>query len=406
MWRHVFTAMVLVVLTLPVWAQTGGSDLDEARKRQEVAAQALEKEIAALLAEADRYGRDVAKAIPLLQQALEKLGPASPLSVARTAELRTRIQEKIKALQASPPAKEAKEPPVSIPTARSFTPAQDQEIKQELDLIRKLQEEKKFDEANQVANRLFARFPGLLIADQSQTTTSMDQVVRSVEQTQRDKARGFADNMREIDRSSIPPSGDIQYPSKEEWKRITERAKRLAEKSNPLTPREREILKKLDALTRYPTRFKDAPLNEVIAYLEQELGLPIVLPKSTLQEMNLEYNTPVTVNLPNMVTRRTVLRTVLADLGLTYIIKNEVIQIVSQARANQELVTRVLPVDSLLFGQTGWTPEALIDFIQNNIEPSSWKSGGGNGTITFYPAGRCLIIRNSAEVISKLDSLR
>jgi hypothetical protein len=395
--------MALVVLTLPAWAQTGGSDLDEARKRQEVAAQALEKEIASLLAEADRHGRDAAKAVPLLQQALEKLGPASPLSVARTAELRTRIQERLKALQNSQP---AKEPPVSIPTARSFTPAQDQEIKQELDLIRKLQEEKKFDEANQVANRLFARFPTLLAADQSQATTSMDQVVRSVEQTQRDKARGFADNMREIDRSSIPPAGDIQYPSKEEWKRITERAKRLAEKNNPLTPREREILKKLDALTRYPTRFKDAPLNEVMAYLEQELGLPIVLPKSTLQEMNLEYNTPVTVSLPNMVTRRTVLRTVLADLGLTYIIKNEVIQIVSQARANQELVTRVLPVDSLLFGQTGWTPEALIDFIQNNIEPSSWKSGGGNGTITFYPAGRCLIIRNSAEVISKLDNLR
>jgi hypothetical protein len=402
MWRHGMTTLLILILAMPALAQTGGDALDEARKRQEVAAQALEQEIAALISEAERHWSDPAKAVPLLEKALEKLGPASPLSIARSADLKNRIQERIKAIQAGQPKKEE---PAAVP-AKSFTTAQQQEIKQELELIRKLQDEKKFDEANQVANRLFAKYPTLVAADQAQATTTMSNVVRDVDQVQREKARGFNDNMREIDKSSIPPSGDIQYPSKEDWKRITERAKRLAEKNNPLTPREREILKKLDMLTRNPTRFKEAPLNEVIAYLEQELGLPIVLPRTTLQEMNLEYNTPVTVNLPNQVTRRTVLRTVLADLGLTYIVKNEMIQIVSQARANQEQVTRVLAVDSLLFGQNGWNPQALIDFIQTNIEPASWKSGGGQGTITYYPPGRCLIIRNSAEVISKLDALR
>lgn len=402
MWRLGTTVVLALLLAVPTLAQTGGDALDEARKRQEVAAQALEQEIAALIAEAERHWSDPAKSVPLLEKALEKLGPASPLSIARSADLKNRIQERIKAIKAGQPKKE------ELPTAspKSFSTVQQQEIKQELDLIRKLQDEKKFDEANQVANRLFAKYPALVAADQAQATTTMGNVVRDGEQVQRDKARGFNDNMREIDKSSIPPSGDIQYPSKEDWKRISERAKKLAEKNNPMTPREREILKKLDMLTRNPTRFKEAPLNEVITFLEQELGLPIVLPRTTLQEMNLEYNTPVTVNLPNQVTRRTVLRTVLADLGLTYIVKNEMIQIVSQARANQEQVTRVLAVDSLLFGQNGWNPQGLIDFIQANVEPASWKSGGGQGTITYYAAGRCLIIRNSAEVISKLDGLR
>ncbi|HMP02504.1 MAG TPA: hypothetical protein PKD86_06405 [Gemmatales bacterium] len=400
--RLTLAVVLALSVCLPAPAQTGGDPLDEARRRQEVAAQALEQEIVALIADAERHWSDPARALPLLEQALEKLGPGSSLSIAKSASLKLKVQEKMEAIKAGKPRPEE---PVR-PTVRSFTSAQDQEIKRELETINKLQEEKRFDEANQVANRLFAKFPDLVAADQSQRTTSMDSTVRDADQVQRDKARGFTDSMRSVERSSIPMAGNIQYPSKAEWDRIKERAKRLAEKNNPTTPQEREILKKLDMLTREGVRFRDMPLNEVITYLEREFKLPIFLSKATLQEMNLEYNTPVTVTLPNQVTRRTVLRTILADLGLTYIIKNEVIQIVSQARANQELVTRVVAIDSLMFGQNGWNADALIDFIQQTVEPHTWKSGGGEGTISFYAPGRCLIIRNSAEVISRLEAIR
>ena len=73
--------------------------------------------------------------------------------------------------------------------------------------------------------------------------------------------------------------------------------------------------------------------------------------------------------------------------------------------ARTELVTRVFQVDELVGGVAGgWTGDALINFIMDNVEPTSWKKNGGPGTITFYAPGRALIIRNTAEVINKLGS--
>ena len=62
----------------------------------------------------------------------------------------------------------------------------------------------------------------------------------------------------------------------------------------------------------------------------------------------------------------------------------------SKEEASRTLVTRVFPVDGLIGGPVGNpSAEGMIKFIESSIEPESWKSGGGQGTINYYPGANC-----------------
>ena len=105
---------------------------------------------------------------------------------------------------------------------------------------------------------------------------------------------------------------------------------------------------------------------------------------------------------------RTVLHKVLADLGLTYIIRNEAIQVVSPAMAKQMMVTKTYYIRDLLPGGWGFFSAVqaaqLIDMIQSTVEPQSWKANGGDGTIVYDPITRALVVRQNAEFHSVLSS--
>jgi hypothetical protein len=211
----------------------------------------------------------------------------------------------------------------------------------------------------------------------------------------------FKGSMDAVGRSAVPGGGDIEFPA--DW------AKRIAKrKSGPqLTAKEKALLKTLNStLTINLTGVK---FEDVIAYLEDKTGQTILVDKQALADVQVEYETLVTLKL-GKVTVRTALRKLLGDLGLTYIIKEEAIQVTSPQRAKESMVVRAYPVGDLVAStEMQFGPfvnqalmlqnvNQLIDLIQSSIDPSSWQINNGPGTITFNQATMSLVIKQSAEI--------
>lgn len=201
-----------------------------------------------------------------------------------------------------------------------------------------------------------------------------------------------------IEAAATPINGVIEYPKY--WKQISENRKQK------LDPREVALLKALNSTLSVD--FQGTPFNEVIDYLQDKTGQAIIIDENSLKDAMIESNDPVKFKVPK-VTVRTILRKVLADRGLAYIIRDGTIQVVSAQKARETTVVRSYPVSDLVGADPAFygffTPlvmqqnaQNLINMIQSAVEPSYWQANGGPGTITFHPQSRSIVVRASAEI--------
>jgi hypothetical protein len=154
--------------------------------------------------------------------------------------------------------------------------------------------------------------------------------------------------------------------------------------------------------------FKSEPLQNVIDYIQKQIGEPIIIPREILAEVNAAYDTPITIQGDRMSTR-SVLKKVLGELNLTYVIKDQVIQVTTRERAKDMMTTRVYPVMDLVtstnfsMGPVGnqlqmiQNINGIMNLIQTTIDPQSWAPNGP-ATIAFEPGTMSLVIRQSAEI--------
>jgi general secretion pathway protein D len=119
-----------------------------------------------------------------------------------------------------------------------------------------------------------------------------------------------------------------------------------------------------------------------------------------------------------------VLHLILRQVHLTYIIKDEVLQITSEsaARGRMQRITYqvadlVIPVPSSVdaasasgASTTATLEEHLIKRITKTVEPRSWSDLGGAGTIDYHPLTKSLVINQTPDVqeqiLDVLNSLR
>jgi hypothetical protein len=136
-----------------------------------------------------------------------------------------------------------------------------------------------------------------------------------------------------------------------------------------------------------------------------------------MQEANVDYKDKVSLKFPKL-TVRTALKKILGDKGLTYIIKEGNLQVMTPKKASEYTVVRTYQIDDLtapdpmiqrMFGpfvaqaQKIRNAQSIIGLIQGSIEPSYWQPNGP-GTITFEPISGALIVRASAEMHYQLGS--
>ena len=151
----------------------------------------------------------------------------------------------------------------------------------------------------------------------------------------------------ELSHVPFPDEPPIVYPDPEIWEELTLNRKKYASVSvGNDSKREKEILAELDNPTNI--EFDEETLDNIVDYLSETHDIPIVLDVPALDEIGFDVATnPITKNLTG-ISLRAALRNILGDLELTYTIKDEVLSITTQEKAETELITRVYPVGDLV----------------------------------------------------------
>jgi hypothetical protein len=281
---------------------------------------------------------------------------------------------------------------------------EDVKIREGLNTVRRLNEEGRTEEARRAADDLVRRYPANPALDPARRIRDTAGRLAELRDLRREREARIAMAGLDVERSAIPPRDVIEFPSRAKWDRIT----KMRSKTN-MTEREKAIMKALNSPITVDLR--GSKVETVIEYLQTVTGQEIILDKSTQEAAGINYDTTVNTNVKN-VALRTLLRKVLGELGLTYVVKNEAIQLVTPQQAREMLTVRTYYLGDLagvadftfgpIFGQAQMmqTVAQLVQMITGTIEPDSWavNNEGGRGTIMFDPRTLTLIVKQSAEV--------
>jgi hypothetical protein len=373
--RWAFLCVAVLCLSGRAAAQDD-DPLDRARQLRAVEAQRVEKEFREGREYAYRaVGTDLEKAIGRIKELQAMLDKDEALDAVRRDQLVRTLKRDIPYLQSIAAELRGR-------TTETVTRATQFDIRREADPRRASEQRGAFDAARSRIDSMNTR-----VAD---ARTARGQVG--------ERSLGV---LRGIDESAKLPASDYDLPP--DW---VEKSKRRSPETK-LTPREKALLDALKA--PITVDFNNDTFSSIIEYLQKVTGQTILVDKNALEEANVTYDTPVTLRLPKVSTR-TVLKRMLADLGLTYVIKEEAIQITTPARAREMMVTRAYYVGDLVgtgnpfLGpllnnlQAVGNVNTIIQTIQSQVDPQSWAANNGNGAIVYDPIRMTLIIKNSAEV--------
>jgi hypothetical protein len=191
-----------------------------------------------------------------------------------------------------------------------------------------------------------------------------------------------------------------EYPKA--WKQITESRAKLADSG--MTKKEKAVLDALD--TPLKVDFDKTRFRDVLAYLSDKTSQVITVPETTLEEAEIDYDSRVTLKITKPQAMRSILRKVLRDHGLTYVVKDELILVVTPERARKMMVLRTYPVGDVVADLKDPNnkllkkihAEHLIRIIQAMIEPAMWDVNGGAATLLYDHHSECFILRAPGEV--------
>lgn len=386
--------------------------LEQARRLREVAAQKLEAEVRDALQQAQALSAtDPARAVALLRQMLAVVEQDTAISPERRDFLKRTLTQRLRGAETDAGRAGVKpEPPVR--------PGQDigrrveeqarlreqEQINQTLAQIRSLQGQGRMDEAGRLGRDLGRRFPDSPAAQAiARVGPAADRAV-DLRNLRSEHERRMAGALGQVEASALPPIGDVEFPR--DWQEKVKRTERLAVR---MTPKERAIVDALNSPVS--VSFKASRLEDVIKEMEKATGhdINILVDPQSLNEVQVTYETPVNLDL-RKVTFRTALRKVLADLGLTFVVKDQVIQVMTPIRAKELMTVRSYYVGDLISVsgmilppvlnqlQMGQTVAQIMDLIVSTIDPQSWAVNGGQGTIAFYPPTMSIVIKQSAEL--------
>jgi hypothetical protein len=149
--------------------------------------------------------------------------------------------------------------------------------------------------------------------------------------------------------------------------------------------------------------FIELPLADAVQQLSEQHDIPIVVDKRALEEFGLSHDVPVNLSLKN-VSLRSFLRLLLRDLDLTYMIRDEVLQITTAEAAKTNLVLQTYPFPETLIDKS----EQVIAALTATVTPAQWETHGGPSTVAavdnvLVVSGPDAVHEGVVEFLQKLD---
>lgn len=125
--------------------------------------------------------------------------------------------------------------------------------------------------------------------------------------------------------------------------------------------------------------FPSQPLNTVLTVLADSIDIPIWINAAELDAFGVEADTPVNLDLPDQVSVRSALRMMLSPLELTYIARNDVLEITSINDADRDPLNRQYDLAYLL--PSAANVDALQSALTQSVQPDSWMVNGGSSNM-------------------------
>jgi len=176
-------------------------------------------------------------------------------------------------------------------------------------------------------------------------------------------------------------------------------------------PAERQAVRRLEeALDKTVTvKATDLPLADLIKLLAEKAKVPIVIDGHSLCDAGIDPATPVTCDFDG-INLRSVLRLLLRNCDLAYVIRDESIGIVSPDTAETVMEVRFYPVtDLVLFKQKDGPPfldiYSLTGMITQTVEPKRWNGGPGSWSKFHLPTGTFLAVSQTRDIHKEVASL-
>lgn len=414
--RFASASALAALLAAPLPAQQPADTVAQARLNKELAEQKATGEVDAALADAERTAKvSTVKAVEKLKAASLALDQMVGVGSTKRDELQKKLETRIAALQpgatAGRPALDPRAAEIKAGLRQTYdnTVAEAKEVADGLKKYADLKDAGRADESRRVILGLGVKYPtNPLVQAAGQQSYTAAQVRADAEFTKM-YADAMLKNSRGMMTSATPAVGDIQFMNAPDWQALT-KIRNKADKIQ-LSPKEEAILKSLD--TQIAVNFQDRPFEEALQDLSNQMNQEIFIDKQSLKDAGLDLSRGITFK--GNVSARTALRALLQSNSLTFLVKGEMIQVVTVDRAEKELTTRSYYLGDLVSGtgpfgnavvfgpvasfqQSMSNADQLVRAIKDSIDPRCWKENGGACSVTFHMASLSVVVKASTEV--------
>jgi hypothetical protein len=373
--RHLLTALCAAAgLALASPATARADELDDFKAKESIKAQKAIREVKGLIAEARKQeSKNPLRARSLLRQARLSLDESSVTEKDRGI-LSRQITQALKSVEAAIRERDS-----------------DADSAAEREALRKREEARRRDLEAQKKSPRYAQAKSMIETGRG--------ALGFYDRMKAKREAGFLALDREV----------LESASRMTEERFTERFREITERRKPkLSNAEKHLLKMLNSTLS--VNFDAMPLKEVIEFLSDRAKINIFVDETSLKDADIDYDDPVTFKAKKF-TVRSILKRILAEKGLTFIIKEAAVQVMTPEKASKFMVVRAYPIGDLLPVPPAGVPpmfnrmamiqgaNEIIALIVSTVEPASWaiNGEGGKGTIVFSPTTMSLIIRQSAE---------
>ena len=260
----------------------------------------------------------------------------------------------------------------------------DSQIQRLVEDFNKLVNEGRYAEAEMVARQAYELAPQLEVV---QALNWKAKFIRRYanQMAMRDQAEGaFQTTMDDVENSRIGLVNDAQplkFPAAEDWEGITK--SRLQSMEGALGQSVEDIrLRNLLRTQKVDVRFDNLPLSEVRAILSQQAGINIYLDERAIAAQGVTRDMPITVNLPEPISLHSALTLILESHNLTYMVKDEVVQITSKERRDNNLVKKSYYVGDMVIPIPNFVPSnnlGLSAAIGQSLQQAAYAANSLNG---------------------------
>ena len=420
--RFASTTLLTASLIGAAHAQQPATPAETAKLNQALAEQKAANEIDSAIADAELKAKvSTAKAVDILKAAQTNLALAVNLSAEKRKELDKKLDAKLAVLSPKTAGTRPDTDPRAAEVKKSVRQTQDEiqtEAKEVAEGLKKYADYRdvgRNDEARRILATLSAKYPRnpFLEAASLQSYTSAQ--IRADAAFSKRYADAMLRNTHDVIASAVPARGNIEFMDAAEWRKMSE----LRKKTDriPLTEKEEGILKSLE--TAVSLSFQDRPFEEALQDLSNKINQEIFVDKQSLKDAGLDLTR--LISFKGNVSARTALRAILQSNQLTFLVKGEMIQVVTLERAERELTTRSYYLGDLVMGsgpfgnavlygpaasyqQAVQNADNIVKAIKDSIDPRCWKDSGGACSVTFHMASLSVVVKASTEVHALMGS--